>query len=373
MTTPQVSDASPPAAPHVREPPLRRDPEATLLAAASRAAENWRRDCRDAVGPEEVSLLLDAIVAAVGRGEKACACLHSVPGRRLLDLVRGALIEEWRVSREPPCAEEMLTTLEAIESVRSAIKPDWSQYFGERLSQPDGWDLVVEVAHDFRSPLTSILFLAETLQRRLSGDLNELQHRQIGLVYSAALGLSQMASNMTELARGGSQHVEDEPSAFSVTDTLEAVCNIARPMAEEKGLVIRLNPPANDFRLGHPVALSHVLLNLTTNALKFTEKGLVEITCRETGPASLPFSVRDTGNGISREARQTLYSPFRRVVGADRYAFSSTGLGLVLCRKLVEAMGSTLRVQTKPGRGTRFHFDLELPPVDPMQQLLPLA
>ena len=261
----------------------------------------------------------------------------------------------------------MLDALDAIESVGAAIEPDRAREFANQLSAPDGMELVVEVAHDLRSPLTSILFLAETLQRQNSGDLNELQHRQLGLIYSAALGLSEIASNVVEIARGGSELAEDEPTPFSVTEILESVLDIVRPMAEEKEIAIRLNPPAADHRLGHPVALSRVLLNLTTNALKFTEEGFVEIVARENGPSLVEFSVRDSGPGVRSDAHHTLYSPFRRTKQGDRRAFSSTGLGLALCRRLVQAMGSELQYESKRGWGTRFHFELTLEPLDAPQ------
>ena len=368
MTTLQLRDASRRASPQLRAAPRGDKPSATLRAAARRIAATWRNDCSDGVSPEEVSELLDAIItASAGRGEdrQVDPRLQSDLGRHLLDVVRAEVIQEWCHSRQPPPAREILATLDAFESVRTAIELDWAQQFTGRLSQLDGLGLVVEVAHDLRSPLTSILFLAETLQRGLSGDVNEQQHRQLGLIYSAALALSQTTTNIIELARNRNRLADgDEPSAFSVTDILESVSNITRPMAEEKGLIIKLNPPGWDHRIGHPLPLSRVLLNLTTNALKFTEKGFVEITARETGPARIEFSVRDTGDGISPQAVETLYSPFRRAATGEGYAFSSTGLGLVLCRKLVEAMGSELRVETKPDWGTRFHFDIELHRVD---------
>jgi signal transduction histidine kinase len=180
------------------------------------------------------------------------------------------------------------------------------------------------------------------------------------LIYSAALGLSTMVSNVLELARGGSRLTDDGPSPFSVTDVFESVHDIIRPMAEEKGLQIRMLPPASDHRVGHPQALSRVLLNLTTNAIKFTEEGLVELVGRATSPTRVEFSVRDTGRGIHEAALKTLYLPFRRIPAHERYAFSGTGLGLALSRKLVEVMGSKLDVETRPNWGTRFFFELEL-------------
>jgi signal transduction histidine kinase len=111
------------------------------------------------------------------------------------------------------------------------------------------------------------------------------------------------------------------------------------------------------------VALSRVLLNLTTSALKFTHEGYVEIGARETTVSRVEFWVRDTGPGINRQALESLYSAFRRAPGQG-YALSGTGLGLSLCRKLVAAMGGTLAVQTRENWGTRFLFELELPPAD---------
>jgi signal transduction histidine kinase len=97
---------------------------------------------------------------------------------------------------------EVVRLFGAIEQVARALEPDWAQYFSDRLSGPDGLELVVEVAHDLRSPLTSILFLAETIQRGRSGPLTPVQERQLGLIYSAAFGLSSVASDVIELARG---------------------------------------------------------------------------------------------------------------------------------------------------------------------------
>jgi len=224
-----------------------------------------------------------------------------------------------------------------------------------------GLELLVEVIHDLRSPLTSILFLAETLQRGQSGDVNPVQHRQLGLIYSAALGLSSVVSDAVELARGGEELADREVTPFSIAELFESIQGIVRPLAEEKGLALRFRGPEVDRRLGHPVALSRVLLNLTTNSIKFTEQGFVEIAGEDRPGGRAVFSVQDTGPGVNPEALSSLFQPFRRAPGRGGYCFSGTGLGLAICRKLVEAQGSTLRLETRPGWGTRFFFELELP------------
>ncbi len=110
--------------------------------------------------------------------------------------------------------------------------------------------------------------------------------------------------------------------------------------------------------------MRRVLLNLTTNALKFTEEGFVEIRVHRLGGMRAEFSVRDTGKGIEPDRLPTLYKPFRRRPRTYGYLFSGTGLGLAICRRLVEAMDSELQLESHPGRGTRFYFELLLPRAD---------
>jgi signal transduction histidine kinase len=329
------------------------------------AETEWERVVEHAAGVEEAIAHLAQLSAAI-RQEAAGvpANTASIPrnalSRRLLGLIRTAFLE--RVRRlPPPDPVQLLTLLHAIEVVGQHLEADWSQHFTDRLSSPDGLELVVEVAHDLRSPLTSILFLAETLQRGRSGQVTPIQERQLGLIYSAAFGLSSVASDVIELARGGDRLVDLDPIPFSVSDILESVRDIVQPIAEEKNLTVRLTAPEADFRIGHPVALSRVLLNLTTNALKFTAEGFVEVTAVPRTARCLEFSVRDTGRGIPPQSMATLFEPFRRRQKPGEYTFSGSGLGLSICRKLVEAMGSVMQVETAPDYGTRFYFVLDLP------------
>ena len=288
--------------------------------------------------------------------------IHSALGRRFLELLRSEVVEGWRDFNVPD--SDLLPLLSAMERVRVTIQPSWAQTFAQQLSGNDGLALLMDVAHDLRSPLTSILVLAETLQRGQSGEVNDVQRRQLGLIYTAALGLSSVASDIIEFTQGGDQLVDQEPSAFSVTAMLESVRDIARPIAEEKHLTVRLLAPVHDERLGHSVALSRVLLNLTTNALKFTDQGYVEIVAQEVGEGNrIEFAVRDSGRGIPPEKVTTLFQPLRKESGRRGQLFSQTGLGLTICRKLASAMKSELKVESRIGWGTRFFFELDLPVV----------
>jgi signal transduction histidine kinase len=224
----------------------------------------------------------------------------------------------------------------------------------------DGLALVVELAHDLRSPLTSILFLAEALQQGQGGSVTPEQARQLGLIYNAALGLCTTASDVLELARGGKRLVDRAPAAFSLAETFASVRGMVLPIAEEKGIALELVHPVPERRIGHERAVSRVLLNLATNAVKFTERGFVELAARPVNAKRLEFSVRDTGAGIDPGVLATIYQPVRR--NGKRDHFSSSGLGLAICRKLVRAMGSELQVESRPNWGTRFFFELECPP-----------
>jgi signal transduction histidine kinase len=219
----------------------------------------------------------------------------------------------------------------------------------------------VEVAHDMRSPLGSILFLAERLHKGQSGSVNPVQERQLGLIYSAAWGLSLLASDVIELARGGDRLVDHEPIPFSVAETMSSVYDIVKPMAEEKGLNVSCRAPEVDFRVGFPSALNRVLLNLTTNSLKFTVKGGVEINARQLDRTKIEFAVSDSGRGIPPSVLTTLFEPFRPRMAVGQYAFSSAGLGLSICQKLIRAMGGELNVETELEKGTRFSFVVDLP------------
>jgi signal transduction histidine kinase len=341
--------------------------QAILSTAGSQIRDQWARRPRQTT-PEEIADLLEKLQLAVqqslcGGTPTVDQRLHSPMGRRLLELLRAGVVAGWKDSAAPDA--ELLPLFSAMERVRGAIEPNWAQSFAAHLSGSDGLALLMHVAHDLRSPLTSILVLAETLQRGQSGVVNEVQRRQLGLIYSAALGLSSVASDIIEFTQGGDQLVEQEPVPFSVTEMLESVRDIVRPIAEEKHLTIRLLAPTRDQRVGHPVALSRVLLNLTTNALRFTEEGYVEIVAQEqTGAGkgdAIEFAVRDSGRGIAPQRIPTLFQPLRQETGRRGHVFSQTGLGLTICRKLVAAMKAELEVESRIGWGTRFYFTVDLP------------
>ena len=252
----------------------------------------------------------------------------------------------------------MPLTTPATEAARArGVVPDSVA----RLEGRTGLDLTIEMAHDLRSPLTSIVALADLLRSGQSGPVNDAQYRQLGLMYTAALSLCSTASDVIELARGGERLLDKNPASFAPDDVFAAVRDIVRPMTEVKGLALQLELPEMGRRLGYPRALNRVLLNLATNAVKYTESGFVRMAARNITPRRVEFSVRDTGPGLDLDRLDDLYQPFPQAATNSRHHFSSSGLGLAICKRLVGAMNSELQIETQPNWGTLFYFEVELP------------
>lgn len=352
--------------------PLLQDqlPLPDLRRAVTRILHRWRKGSgKDNSGRE--AELTDVLVGVAE--DVLCAGRAGVPTRpedglvlrrRLLDVLRTELVAVWAEAGDiRPEAEEMIGALQALDRVGEVYAPAWDAEFGVDLEGPDGLELAVEVAHDFRSPLSSILFLADTLREGGSGELNDLQRRQLSLIYGAALSMVAMASDVVDLGRGGHRAGQREPSQFSISEVMDSVQGIVEPMAAAKGLSVVVRPPKDDIRQGDVEGLRRVLLNLVTNAVKFTSEGFVELSARSLGPVEVEFSVRDTGPGIRKGAQSNLYQTFRPFQGRSGFHFSGTGLGLSIARKLVESMDGTLEYDTKTNLGTRFHFTIDLQPV----------
>jgi len=267
---------------------------------------------------------------------------------------------------EPECASAVLAALRALTSLEEAL-PLATTARGEQprdleaeMTGADAFELLVEVAHDFRSPLTSILFLAEALRDGHSGPVTDVQRSQLGLIYSAAFGLASIASDVMDLARRERDLIQSEDEAFALTELFAHVERMVRPIVEEKGLELRVVVPERWQTRGHRHAISRVLLNLTTNALKFTDVGSVELGVLPKPHGRLEYYVQDTGRGITPEQRRRLFQPFKPRSGGGRASkyFSGSGIGLSISRRLLHAMGSELSLDSSDERGSRFSFVL---------------
>ena len=339
-----------------------------VMAAAQDVCAEWPHTEHGATSAADVRITVTALTENVRQACNGDSITFStlppfVPVRRALELLRRAFLERAESSDIAGAADagSVLDVIKAMERVQDALDDDAAHRFAARLSGEDAQQLVVEMAHDMRSPLGSILILAERLRYGSGGTLTPIQERQLGLVYSAAFGLSALAGDVIELARGGTTLMDQPPMPFLVSDVLQSIMDILRPMAEEKRLVVRCVGPEADLRVGYQAALNRVLLNLATNAIKFTNVGTVDVTCKQIDRSRVEFSVKDTGRGIPTHVMSNLFEAFRQRQITGDYAFSSAGLGLSICKKLITAMGGELGVDTELEKGTRFHFVLDLP------------
>lgn len=321
----------------------------------------------DIAAPEfgqALATISDAVHEAFARGR--CGPVSSGPAALdVLQRLRQTFIEELDAVRILLKPGELAASCRAFELVREAMDRDETARFVHALGSADALDLVVEIAHDMRSPLTAILMLTGMIRRSAEQATCDVPQQQLGLVYNAAFGLNALVNDVIALARGGDRLIDRECVPFSISALIDSVSDIVRPIAQERKLALQTETPAISARLGQPIALSRVLLNLVSNALKFTDTGEVAIRVTDLSPTYVRFEVADTGPGIAPEMVSRLFEPFgKRAPGVRGRRFSKTGLGLSICRKLVRDMGSELRIDSVPGSGTRFYFDLSLPVAD---------
>lgn len=283
--------------------------------------------------------------------------------RRFSEILLYGILTHWEEKGREEDATGYLRVLASLSSLPSSGLGGPGEAFARRLTDPDGFELMTHLGHDIRSPLTSITFLAETLRSGHSGPVNEHQQAQLGLIYSASVGLGSIVSDVVDLARTRGDPLEAEPQPFSIFTILDSVAGVVGPMAEAKGVEFRTKVTTHDRVRGHPMALSRVILNLAINGLKFTEHGWVEVTAYPEDRDRVEFSVRDTGRGIPPENRENLFQPFRKSAARTGSFFSSSGLGLCIAQRFLLAMGSELQMESRPGWGTRFFFVLDAPSV----------
>jgi len=223
-------------------------------------------------------------------------------------------------------------------------------------AEPSNLDLAMELAHDVRSPLGAIMTLTELLQSGACGPVTPAQKNQLHVILQAARGLSSVTEDVVEGGLGGAEAV----APFDLTGLLRTVRAVVQPMVESAGLRLLVRNDAPGRWIGNRGAITRVLLNLVTNALKFTSFGLVEFGARLVGPNEVEFFVRDTGTGLVEIPENPLGAEAGPPPRGQRWRRSGTGLGLHISRRLVQALGSTLEVESRPGCGCRFHFALVL-------------
>jgi PAS domain S-box-containing protein len=225
-------------------------------------------------------------------------------------------------------------------------------------------EFLAHMSHEIRTPMNAIIGMTHlalqtaTLPPRPRGYLQKIQR--------AADSLLAIINDVLDFSKIESGHLDIESDEFSLADVLDRVTTLVAPTASEKGLEFLLSTAADvpPMLIGDPQRLGQVLLNLCSNAVKFTERGeIVVVTVRaesaQVDRVRLRFAVRDTGIGIAPEQRSRLFSPFEQLDPSITRRFGGTGLGLAISRQLVERMGGTIDVRSDSGRGSEFHFTLD--------------
>jgi signal transduction histidine kinase len=332
----------------VRALELAADRTATTIA---HGTKQTRRDVR-----ERLNEVVNWLIASLRNKTQSAVPVPPVIAREYVSTLKVNFLSELAATPDLN-ANEVVSTLIKLDEAEDAWRRTDRGKFISRLTGADCADAVVAIAHDIRSPLCSILLLVDALRRAEKMSPNPIRERQLGLIYGAAFGLSTTVSNLIGAARGDGL-VQGEPMPFSVSETLHSVSAIVQPMCEEKGIPLGIEFPENDARIGHASAIQQSLLNLASNALRYTDAGSVAMGCSEVSPDRVEFWVEDTGPGIPDEVLERLCYGFPPE--GVKLRFSSAGLGLAIVRTLVEAMGSTLQVDSGDD-GTRFSFVLSLP------------
>ena len=333
--------------------------------AFDRALEDTKETFGSAVSPEDLLPFLESLqdsvrCVVVGVPARPEAPPASISTTQVLECVRRRFVDAVHLEKAAD-AQQAIHILSALGRVQCLLDVAAPEQTADLLVGRDAAGLLIEIAHDMRSPLAAILFLLDMLRSERCGSVNPLQQQQLRLIYGASLGIMQMACDMIDSVRGAERLVAERPTEFSITEALNSVRDIVQPMAEEKGVELELVVQADDMRKGLPTALNRILLNLTSNAIKFSNDGIVRLSARKLGSTMVEFSVQDSGREIPASVMEQLFKPFRRSDARRARTFSSAGLGLSICHRLTLALGSELCVTTSPSKGTRFHFLIDLP------------
>ncbi len=224
-------------------------------------------------------------------------------------------------------------------------------------------EFLATMSHEIRTPLNGIIPMLDLIAR---GNLAPDQREMLRTAHESSQQLLRIVDDILDYSKLEANRLELEITSFNLRELLEGVLQLMQRPAEGKGLRLDLQIDSN-VRLpvrGDPVRLRQVLTNLLGNAVKFTERGGVHLAVRRLGetPAQhlLRFEVRDTGIGIGHAQQARLFRAFTQADASTTRLYGGTGLGLAICKRIVDLMGGRIGVQSEPGQGATFWFEIPL-------------
>lgn len=224
-------------------------------------------------------------------------------------------------------------------------------------------EFLATMSHELRTPLNAILGLSQLLQQEIFGNLNAKQQEYVKCIHGSGEHLLALINDILDLSKVEAGKEELMPVPLNVQQLCDYCLNIVRNRAMEKNLQLadRIDPKA-DICVADERRVKQMLLNLLTNAIKFTSKGKVSLSVEKV-PSGIAFTVSDTGIGIERSQLNLLFQPFKQLDSRLNRQYEGTGLGLALTRKLARLHGGDVTVKSTLGEGSQ--FTLLLPSYSP--------
>ena len=220
-------------------------------------------------------------------------------------------------------------------------------------------EFLANMSHELRTPLNAILGFSEVLADQMFGEVNEKQLEYLSDIHSSGQHLLSLINDILDLSKIEAGRMELDLSNFSLSMALGNALTLIKERASRQGVALDLNVAAGlEEWVGDERKFKQVMLNLLTNAVKFTPQGGKITVTAKRGDDGLEISVTDTGAGIAPEDQQAVFEEFKQVGGDRVKKAEGTGLGLAITRKFIELHGGRIGLQSEPGKGSTFRFNL---------------
>jgi signal transduction histidine kinase/ActR/RegA family two-component response regulator len=219
-------------------------------------------------------------------------------------------------------------------------------------------EFLSSMSHELRTPLNAIIGFGQLLGTNIADARPERRQEFVDHIVGAGKHLLTLINEILNLARIESGHVELSVEPVLMSDVLEECRRMIEPMAAQRGIQVEFGQDCSEVALADRMRLKQVVLNLVSNAIKYNRKqGWVHIHCSAVDADHVRIAVQDSGQGLQPAQVQALFQPFNRL-GQEGGPEQGTGIGLVVTQRLVELMGGTIGVDSRPGEGSTFWVDL---------------